>query len=97
MNSDTDITPSSSSVVAAFLDFGLRKAGTPLEIASTPVSAAAPWVKLRSTSSTSARPVNASPSATRRRSALSARTESPRISTRVRPQMIIVATPMTKA
>ena len=36
------ITPSSSSVVAAFLLFGLRKAGTPLEIASTPVSAAQP-------------------------------------------------------
>ena len=31
------IMPSSSSVVAAFLLFGLRNAGTPLEIASTPV------------------------------------------------------------
>ena len=38
----TAIAPSSSSVVAAFLDLGLRKAGTPLEIASTPVSAAQP-------------------------------------------------------
>ena len=36
------IVPSSSSVVAAFLLFGLRNAGTPLEIASTPVSAAQP-------------------------------------------------------
>ena len=34
------MVPSSSSVVAAFLLLGLRKAGTPLEIASTPVSAA---------------------------------------------------------
>ena len=38
----TAIAPSSSSVVAAFLLFGLRNAGTPLEIASTPVSAAQP-------------------------------------------------------
>ena len=36
------IVPSSSSVVAAFLLLGLRNAGTPLEIASTPVSAAQP-------------------------------------------------------
>ncbi len=38
----TAIIPSSSSVVAALRDFGLRNAGTPLEIASTPVSAAQP-------------------------------------------------------
>src|SRR3712207_8871388 len=36
------IVPSSSSVVAALRLFGLRNAGTPLEIASTPVSAAQP-------------------------------------------------------
>ena len=33
------------SVVAAFLDSGRRKAGTPFEIASTPVSATAPEEK----------------------------------------------------
>jgi hypothetical protein len=38
----TAIRPSSRSVVAALRDFGLRKAGTPFEIASTPVSAAHP-------------------------------------------------------
>src|SRR5437773_8314864 len=36
------ITPIHTIVVAAFLDFGLRKAGTPLEMASTPVRATAP-------------------------------------------------------
>ena len=42
----TAMVPSSSSVVAAFLLFGFRKAGTPLEIASTPVSAAQPEEKV---------------------------------------------------
>ncbi len=41
------IAPSRNSVVAAFLLFGLRNAGTPLEIASTPVSAAQPDEKAR--------------------------------------------------
>ncbi len=36
------MAPSRNRVVAAFLLFGLRNAGTPLEIASTPVSAAQP-------------------------------------------------------
>ena len=36
------IIPSRSSVVAAFRLLGFRNAGTPLEIASTPVSAAQP-------------------------------------------------------
>ena len=48
------IDPSSSSVVAAFLLLGLRKAGTPLEIASTPVSAAHPEEKARANSRISA-------------------------------------------
>ncbi len=38
---------SSSSVVAALRLFGFRKAGTPFEIASTPVSAAQPEEKAR--------------------------------------------------
>ena len=41
------MAPSRNSVVAAFLLFGRLKAGTPLEIASTPVSAAQPDEKAR--------------------------------------------------
>ena len=48
------IVPSSSSVVAAFRLFGLRNAGTPLEIASTPVSAAQPDENARASRKTSA-------------------------------------------
>ena len=97
MNIDTDSRPSISNVVAAFFDLGFRKAGTPLLIASTPVSAAAPWVNDRSTSSTSAMPVNASPSASRCRSALAARTSSPSSRMRVSPHTIIAPMPNMKA
>ena len=48
--------PSISSVVAALRDFGLRKAGTPLLIASTPVSAAHPEEKARASRNTIAKP-----------------------------------------
>ncbi len=51
------MVPSRSSVVAAFLLFGLRNAGTPFEIASTPVRAALPDEKARASRKTSARPV----------------------------------------
>ena len=44
--------PSSSSVVAAFLLFGDLNAGTPLEIASTPVSAAQPEENVRNSRNT---------------------------------------------
>ncbi len=43
----TASAPSSSSVVAAFLLFGFLNAGTPLEMASTPVSAAQPEENVR--------------------------------------------------
>src|SRR5436853_7852943 len=43
--SEPKITPIQVRVAAAFLDSGERKAGTPLEIASTPVSATAPEEK----------------------------------------------------
>lgn len=46
-----------ASVVAALRDLGLRNAGTPLEIASTPVSAVQPEENARSTSISRARPV----------------------------------------
>ena len=56
----TAIVPSRSSVAAAFFDRGLRNAGTPLLIASTPVSAAQPEEKARSTRKAPARPVSPS-------------------------------------
>ncbi len=43
----TAIAPSRNSVVAALRLLGLRKAGTPLEMASTPVRAAQPDEKAR--------------------------------------------------
>ena len=49
LNIVIEITPSMSSVVAAFRDFGFWKAGTPLLIASTPVSAVVPLVNDRAT------------------------------------------------
>ncbi len=48
--------PIIASVVAAFLDFGFLKAGTPLEMASTPVSAADPEENPRATRKTRAKP-----------------------------------------
>lgn len=49
--------PIAARVVAALVALGLRNAGTPLEIASTPVSAVHPEENARSTSITRARPV----------------------------------------
>ena len=53
----TAMVPSSSRVVAAFFDFGLRNAGTPLLMASTPVSAAQPDENARSSRKAPASPV----------------------------------------
>jgi len=47
-------SPIAASVVAAFLDLGFLNAGTPLLIASTPVSAAQPEEKARSSRKISA-------------------------------------------
>ena len=52
------IIPSSSSVVAAFVLFGRRNAGTPLVIASTPVSAAQPDENARASRNISANVVS---------------------------------------
>ena len=57
-NIDTAVRPSRASVVAAFLLLGLRKAGTPLLIASTPVSAVQPDENARSSRKIRATPVN---------------------------------------
>ena len=50
------VLPMSASVRAAFRLLGLRNAGTPLAIASTPVSAVQPEAKARSTKKAKARP-----------------------------------------
>ena len=52
-------TPSRASVVAALRLFGGRNAGTPLAIASMPVSAVQPEEKARSAKKSSARPARA--------------------------------------
>lgn len=72
----TASTPISSSVVAAFFDFGLRNAGTPLLIASTPVSAAAPDENDRRIRNTNAMPAQL-PSSCSVKPALSARISVP--------------------
>ena len=54
----TATAPSRASVVAAFLLLGLRNAGTPLLIASTPVSAVQPEENARSSRKIRATPVN---------------------------------------
>ncbi|CAB4762414.1 unannotated protein [freshwater metagenome] len=56
LNIAMEITPRSSRVVAAFFDLGGRKAGTPFETASMPVSAVVPEEKARATTNTRARP-----------------------------------------
>lgn len=57
-NMVTASTPIIAKVVAALRDLGLRKAGTPLLIASTPVSAAQPEENARSSRKDSAKPVS---------------------------------------
>ncbi len=55
----TEIRPISSRVVAAFLLLGFWNAGTPLEMASTPVRAAQPEEKARSIRNAIASPLSA--------------------------------------
>ncbi len=83
------IEPSSSSVVAAFLLFGGLNAGTPLEIASTPVSAAQPEEKVRNSRKMNAKLVRWLFSAEMTRPALGARSSWPRTKMRNRPVRII--------
>ena len=56
-NMVTAMPPISASVVAAFRLFGGLNAGTPLAIASIPVSAVQPEANARSAKNSSARPV----------------------------------------
>ncbi|CAM5717200.1 hypothetical protein STENM223S_03713 [Streptomyces tendae] len=55
-NMVTASRPIIASALPAFFDLGLRKAGTPLEIASTPVRAAQPEEKARRRRKTRAKP-----------------------------------------
>ena len=52
-----DIEPNNNKVVAAFLLFGFLNAGTPFEIASTPVRAVQPEEKALANKNTKAKPV----------------------------------------
>ncbi len=62
-NITTAVAPITAIVVAALRDLGRRKAGTPLEIASTPVSAVHPEAKARRPSTSRPSPASeASPS-----------------------------------
>jgi hypothetical protein len=91
------IEPSSNSVVAAFLLFGGLKAGTPLEMASTPVSAAQPDENVRRSRNTNAKLVRWLSSAEITRSALGARRSWPRMNTRTSPVRIIAMMTMMNA
>jgi hypothetical protein len=57
-NISAAMRPIMARVVAALRDLGLRKAGTPLLIASTPVSAAQPDEKARNSRKASANPAS---------------------------------------
>ncbi len=92
----TATRPSISSVVAALRLFGALNAGTPLEIASTPVSAAQPEEKLRSSRNAMAQPVVSCHSAAITRSALGARRSSPSTTIRTSPVRIMPMTTIMK-
>ncbi len=91
-----DSAPITAIVVAAFLAFGCRNAGTPLEIASTPVSAVQPEENARSARNTSASPVSPTwaGSGCTAHPALSATGAAPNIA-RPNPTAIIASTPTT--
>lgn len=88
--------PISASVVAALRLLGRRKAGTPLLIASTPVSAAQPEEKARSSRKTRAKPARPGCSGLISNSAVGADMDSPRIRPRTPPQISMRKTPPTK-
>ncbi|CAM5655644.1 hypothetical protein SCYAM73S_01770 [Streptomyces cyaneofuscatus] len=95
-NMVTASSPIIASVVAAFLDFGLRKAGTPLLIASTPVRAAQPEEKARRRRKTSAKPAMPWCSGLISNSEVGACIVSPRTRPRNAPQRSMRKTPATK-
>lgn len=91
-NMVTAIRPIMSSVVAALRLLGLRKAGTPLLMASTPVSAAQPVEKARRIRKAAAKAVRSLCSATIEKSALGACNCSPKTTVRKPPTTIIPST-----
>src|SRR3954451_21066348 len=95
MNMLTAMPPSNASVVAAFLLLGFWKAGTPLLIASTPVSAVQPDANARSNKNASASPTKCSVGFTPQ-CALSARSCCPDASF-ITPTTISAPTPNMKA
>src|SRR3979411_2347794 len=92
----TAIRPNINRVVAAFLDLGFLNAGTPLLIASTPVSAAQPEEKARNSRKSSAKPPSPGDWAGIVRFAVGACMLSP-VAIRKTPQAIMQKTPKTKA
>ena len=97
MNSVIAMAPSNASVVAALRDFGLRNAGTPLLIASTPVSAALPDENARATRKTNAKPRISPCSECISKSADSARSGSPSTWIWKKPQNSIANMPIMNA
>ena len=97
MKSVIAIPPSIASVVAALRDFGLRNAGTPLLMASTPVSAAHPDENARATRKTSAKPVMSPCSACRSNPADSACSGRPSTWIWTKPQDSITSMPAMNA
>ncbi|GAA3411093.1 hypothetical protein GCM10018952_18350 [Streptosporangium vulgare] len=81
----TETRPIISRVFAAFLLLGLRKAGTPLLIASTPVRAAQPEENARRIRKAAAKEVRLDCSATISYPEVGACSSSPRTSTRKPP------------
>ena len=89
--------PINASVVAALRDLGFLNAGTPLEMASTPVSAADPDEKARASRKTKPMPVmEAPPVSWKSKPALSAAIGEP-IAQRIRPVTIIARMDSMKA
>ena len=93
----TAIPPSISSVVAALRDLGFSNAGTPLLIASTPVSAAQPEENDRATRNANAKPTIWPCSACIWKPADSARSGLPSTKIRNKPQPIMTTTPTMNA
>ncbi len=89
--------PISSSVAEALRPRGLRKAGTPLATACTPVRATLPDENARRITNARPSPASASGSEASSRPALSARGRSPNTNVRTAPQTIIPRMPNTNA
>ena len=97
ISSVTAMAPNINSVVAALRDLGFSNAGTPLLIASTPVSAAHPEENARAIRNTSANPRTLPCSECIWKPADSAFSGFPNTKIRISPQTSMPAMPMMKA